>query len=133
MTMAAGAAGVQGIRPAVGMVVASLILAGCGESPRAQSGPSPSGGISPVATASAAAACSSGATSASPANATPSSASGSITGSTGWPPTGVAPQLVYAISTAGASHGAYSTETVAGQFSYTINGVAPGEYFVFSA
>ena len=133
MTMAAGAAGVQGIRPAVGMVVASLILAGCGESPRAQSGPSPSGGISPVATATAAAACSSGATTASPAKATPSSASGSITGSTGWPPSGVAPQLVYAISTAGASHGAYSTQTVAGQFSYTINGVAPGEYYVFSA
>ena len=127
--MAAGAAGVQGIRPAVGMVVASLILAGCGESPRAQSGQSPSGGASPVATA----ACSSGESSASPGIAPPSSASGVITGSTGWPPTGVAPQLVYAISTAGASHGAYSTETVAGQFSYTINGVAPGEYHVFSA
>jgi hypothetical protein len=59
--------------------------------------------------------------------------SGAITGSSGFPPSGVAPLLVYAISTAGASHGAYSTETVAGQLSYTISGVAPGEYFVFSA
>jgi hypothetical protein len=68
------------------------------------------------------------------ATASPSSTLGTITGSAGYgPPTGVAPQLIYAISTAGASHGAYSTEIVAGQYSYSIKGVAPGAYYVFSA
>jgi hypothetical protein len=95
------------MRPAVGIVLAGLALAGCGGAPQAQSGAAPT--------------------------ASPSALSGAITGSSGFPPSGVAPLLVYAISTAGASHGAYSTETVAGQLSYTINGVAPGEYFVFSA
>ena len=107
MTRAAGAAEVHGMKPAVGMVVAGLILAGCGGAPPAQSGAAPTP--------------------------SPSGLSGAITGSTGFAPSGVAPVLVYAISTAGAAHGAYSTETVAGQFAYTIDGVAPGEYYVFSA
>lgn len=42
------------------------------------------------------------------------------------------PQLVYAISTAGAARGAYSTETVWNQPNYLITGVAPGTYFVYS-
>jgi len=42
------------------------------------------------------------------------------------------PQLVYAISTAGPSHGAYSTETVWNQPNFGITGIAPGTYFVYS-
>jgi hypothetical protein len=45
----------------------------------------------------------------------------------------IVPQLVYAISTDGAAHGAYSTETVWNQSTYTIIGLAPGTYFVYSA
>jgi hypothetical protein len=41
-------------------------------------------------------------------------------------------QLVYAISEFGPAHGAYSTETVTNQGSYSISGVAPGTYFVYS-
>ena len=43
------------------------------------------------------------------------------------------PMLIYAVSTAGAAFGAYSTETVRGQFSYSLKGVAPGVYNVFVA
>ena len=42
------------------------------------------------------------------------------------------PHLVYAISTNGASHGAYATETLWNQSSYTILGVNPGAYFVYA-
>src|SRR5258707_10601701 len=42
------------------------------------------------------------------------------------------PQLVYAISTAGASHGAYSVETNWSQSNFTIKGIAPGSYYVFA-
>jgi hypothetical protein len=132
------------MKPAFGMILVGLILASCGTQPRTQSGvvtttsASPSGAVG----SSPSAGCSSGGSSpaprptlqASPATTgSPLSTSGAITGSTGFAPSGVAPELIYAISTAGASHGAYSTETVAGQFSYTIKGVAPGEYYVFSA
>src|SRR6266550_3068601 len=62
----------------------------------------------------------------------PSGTSGAITGSAGFPPpNGAAPQLVYAISTTGAS--AYSAEIVAGQYTFSIKGVAPGAYHVFAA
>lgn len=42
------------------------------------------------------------------------------------------PQLVYAISTAGASHGAYSVETNWSQVNFTIKGVPPGSYYVYA-
>jgi hypothetical protein len=40
--------------------------------------------------------------------------------------------LVYAISTSGAGHSAYSVETILDQGRYVITGVAPGTYYVFS-
>ncbi len=137
----------QVLRLSVGAILVGLTLVNCSSPPQTHggvvasasastsgtAGPNPSGGTS-------VAACTSGSSSSprptSPtaaASASPPSSSGAITGSTGSPPSGVAPQLIYAVSTAGASHGAYSTETVAGQFTYTIKGVAPGEYYVFSA
>jgi hypothetical protein len=144
------------IGPAVGMILACLILVSCSTPsptqggvvatgsapPSGTAGHGPSRGASPSATTTPGSGCSSGESSPAPgpkleasptAPALPSSNPGTITGTAGWPPSGVSPQLIYAISTAGASHGAYSTETVAGQFSYTIKGVAPGEYYVFSA
>ena len=146
----------KAMTPAFGVILAGLILVGCGTPPRIEGGvvatasaspsgtvgPSPSGAATPPPGATPGPGCSSGGSGPAPeptlqaspaATASPSSTSGSITGSAGWPPSGPAPQLIYAISTAGASHGAYSSETVAGQFSYTIKGVAPGTYYVFSA
>jgi len=125
--------------------VFGLILVSCGTSPQKQGGvvasasASPSGAARPSSTTTAWAGCGGGGSSpasgptlqASPAT---TSTSGIIAGTAGFPtPNGVAPQLIYAVSTAGAAHGVYSTEIVAGQFSYAIKGVAPGEYYVFSA
>ena len=42
------------------------------------------------------------------------------------------PQLIYAISTAGASHGAYSVETNWSQSNFTIKGIPPGSYYVYA-
>src|SRR6266581_5427713 len=137
----------QVLRLAVGVILAGLMLVSCGAPPQTPGGlaasasASPSGTAGPSPSGASLSACSSGGSSPAPGptlpspalTASPSSTSGTITGSAGWPPSGVAPQLIYAISTAGASRGAYSTETVAGQFSYTIEGVAAGEYFVYSA
>src|SRR5947207_8517440 len=135
------------IAPTFGLILVGLTLVGCGTPPQKQGAVVSSGSASPVAGVTAspvttpgdvcggASSLTSG-PSAQPspaATSSPSGASGAITGSTGIPPGGVAPSLIYAISTSGASHGAYSTETVAGQFSYTIKGVAPGEYHVYSA
>ena len=122
------------MRHAVGIVLAGLLMAGCGAAPAAPSGGLPTASASPsTTTATSWAGCGGGGSSPAPVATSPAALSGSITGSTGFAPSGIAPGLVYAISTAGASHGAYSTETVAGQFAYTINGVAPGEYYVYSA
>src|SRR2546426_2977417 len=143
------------MRRAVVMILGGLLLVACGTPSRTQTGvvasasASPSGSISPgpsndpgaSSAATPSAGCSSGSSAAtastfqaSPvAPVSPSSASGAIAGTVGWPPTGAAPQLIYAISTTGASHGAYFAETVAGQFSYTMKGVAPGAYYVFAA
>lgn len=155
MDMTTGRPGFQ-LGQAIGMVAAGLIMAGCGTPPPTQGAvatkasasptvmvsPSPSPVPSPSASP-APAACVTGGLSPSPgpspkaspaATVSPSGASGAITGSAGYvPPTGVAPQLVYAISTAGPSHGAYATEIVAGQYSYSIKGVAPGAYYVYTA
>jgi hypothetical protein len=49
-----------------------------------------------------------------------------------YPSSTILPQLVYAISTKGAVHAAYSVEATWGQPSYTLLGVTPGTYFVFS-
>jgi hypothetical protein len=70
-----------------------------------------------------------------PAEAPPTSltsTSGAIAGRLNYPGHGIRRQLVYALSTWGPAYGAYSTETVSGQGSYTIKGVAPGTYFVYS-
>src|ERR1700682_5183982 len=64
---------------------------------------------------------------------TASGAAGVIAGHLNYPSNFVPPQLVYAISTSGPTYGAYSTETVLNQESYTIHGIAPGTYFVYSA
>jgi len=147
MTTAPVGRELQVLRLAVGVILAGLMLVSCGTSPQKQGGTvasapaSPSGTAGPSPSGASLSACSSGGSSPAPRptfpspalTASPSSTSGTITGSAGWPPSGVAPQLIYAISTAGASRGAYSTETVAGQFSYTIKGVAAGEYYVYSA
>jgi hypothetical protein len=42
------------------------------------------------------------------------------------------PQLIYAINTAGASHGAYSVETNWSQSNFTIKGIPPGSYYVYA-
>jgi hypothetical protein len=56
--------------------------------------------------------------------------SGSIMGSVGYP-AGVLPaQTIYAITTGGSRF--YTLETAFGQRTYTMLGVAPGDYFVFS-
>src|SRR5436309_1925235 len=56
--------------------------------------------------------------------------SGSITGSVAYP-AGVLPaQTIYAITTDGSRF--YTAETAFGQRTYTMLGVAPGDYFVFS-
>jgi hypothetical protein len=144
MTKAPGIAAFADLGPAMGVILASLIFAGCDSQPRTEGGIVATASASPSGTvgSSPSAVCSSGAPSPAPgstlqaspsATASPPSTSGAISGTAGWPPTGVAPQLIYAISTAGPSHGAYSTETVSGQFSYTIKGVAPGAYYVFAA
>src|SRR2546429_5711816 len=147
MTTAPVGRKLQVLQLAVGVILAGWILVSCGTSPQKQSGTVASGSAPPSGTAgpspsgASLSACSSGGSSPAPRptfpspalTASPSSTSGTITGSAGWPPSGVAPQLIYAISTAGASRGVYSTETVAGQFSYTIKGVAAGEYYVYSA
>lgn len=114
--------------------------------PSAQSSPpatasstsTPTGWPSPSATTTPGSSCGSGAPAptlqASPAaTGSPSISSGAVAGTIGFPFGAAAPQLVYAISTSGPSHAAYSTETVAGQSSYSIKGVAPGEYHVFAA
>lgn len=61
-----------------------------------------------------------------------SSTAGTITGHVTTPSEVIFPQLVYAISTAGPSHGAYSSETVWNQSNYTMKGVAAGTYFVYA-
>lgn len=58
---------------------------------------------------------------------------GAIAGRVNYPSSGIPAQLVYALSTAGPAYGAYSTETVQNQPTFTILGVAPGTYFVYSA
>ena len=63
----------------------------------------------------------------------PRGAPGTIAGHLTYPSDFIIPQLVYAISTAGPAYGAYSTETTLNQASYTIQGIAPGTYFVYSA
>ena len=145
MTDAMSGMRIQLVTPVFGVIVVGLILVSCGTSPLKQGGvvasasASPSGAARPSSTNTAWAGCGGGGSSpasgptlqASPAT---TSTSGIIAGTAGFPtPNGVAPQLIYAVSTAGAAHGVYSTEIVAGQFSYTIKGVAPGEYYVFSA
>jgi hypothetical protein len=56
--------------------------------------------------------------------------SGSITGSVGYP-AGVLPaQTIYSITTDGSRF--YTAETAFGQRTYTMLGVAPGDYFVFT-
>lgn len=61
-----------------------------------------------------------------------SGTAGAISGHVTTPSEVIFPQLVYAISTAGASHGAYSTETIWNQSAYTIKGVAAGTYYVYA-
>ena len=129
--------------------VVALLASACGSgagtaaqgSPAGTAGSSPSGRVSPSAAVSRWTGC--GGDGSTPAaghsvqvstapTVSPSVTSGSITGSAGFPPpSGAAPQLVYAISTTGGS--AYSAEIVAGQFTYSIKGVAPGAYHVFAA
>lgn len=58
---------------------------------------------------------------------------GAITGSLSYPSSGIVAQLVYAVSTSGPTSGAYSVETVEQQAAYTLVGVLPGTYFVYSA
>ena len=143
MARVTGAKGLLVIRPAFGLIIACLVVAGC-------STPVQTGRVVTTATASPTAAASPGASAACynpssspeagptaqaspPTTTSPSGSAGAIAGGALWPISGVVPELIYALSTAGASHGAYSTETIAGQSSYTIKGVAPGEYFVFAA
>jgi hypothetical protein len=62
----------------------------------------------------------------------PSTSTGSIAGHTSSGAEVLFPQLVYAISTSGASHGAYSVETNWSQSNFTIIGIAPGSYYVYA-
>jgi len=145
MTNTTGAMRIRLIASVFGIILVGLILVGCATPPEKRDGAaastsaSPSGAASPTSTNTAWAGCGGGGSSpvsGPPLQTSPSttSTSGVIAGTAGFPmPNGVAPQLIYAVSTAGAAHGAYSAEIVAGQFSYTIKGVAPGEYHVFSA
>jgi hypothetical protein len=130
-------------------------MVGCGASNHALAGGTPAASVSPsqtpspspTASASPAAShtlftCSGSSSSPTPggvglpspaATPTPSDSSGAIAGHVSTPSEVIVPQLVYAISTAGAAHGAYSTETLWGQSTYTINRVAPGAYYIYSA
>src|SRR5467141_3790700 len=100
------------------LLFAGLIMMACGPTvvPSAQSSPpgSSCGSGAPAPTLQASPA----------ATGSPSITSGAVAGTIGFPFGAAAPQLVYAISTSGPSHAAYSTETVAGQSSYSIKGVA---------
>jgi hypothetical protein len=58
---------------------------------------------------------------------------GSISGHLSYPSDGIIAQLVYAVSTDGPAAGAYSVETVGFQSEYTLLGMRPGDYFVYSA
>jgi hypothetical protein len=142
MPTRSGEQGIRFIAPAFGSILVGLVLVSCGTPPQKQGAAVPNASgvtASPLATppgvCAGASSPAAGPTAQPSAAATssPSGATGAITGLTGITPGGVAPQLIYAISTSGESHGAYSTETVTGQFSYTIKGVAPGEYYVYSA
>jgi len=49
-----------------------------------------------------------------------------------YPSSSVVAQLVYAVNTLGPTKGAYSVETVEQQSRFTLLGIAPGSYFVYS-
>jgi hypothetical protein len=58
---------------------------------------------------------------------------GAIAGHLSFPSEVFPSQFVYAINTSGPSKGAYSTETAWNQSTYTIKGISPGAYYVYSA
>jgi len=100
-------------------------------SPSAAASPSPA--ASPSADPSPTRACAGGAPGPGPsATPLPATSTGSIAGHTTSGAEVLFPQLVYAISTAGASHGAYSVETNWSQSNFTIKGIAPGSYYVYA-
>jgi hypothetical protein len=148
---------------AVGMLVAGMVVISCGTAPQAVGSkattPSPYEYSTPSATVIPSAvptsapgptpapnavplSCLGGTSSPSPGSTpqasplpspTQSSSPGAIAGHVTTPSEVIVAQLVYAISTAGASRGAYSTETAFNQATYTIRGIAPGTYYVYSA
>jgi hypothetical protein len=144
-------------RTIVGLLLLGLVIAGCGAPPQARGNPtpvalstqsptpnptpsatptataSPSPAASPSADPSPSGACLGGATGAGPAaTSLPAASTGSIAGHTTSGAEVLFPQLVYAISTAGASHGAYSVETNWSQSNFTIKGIPPGSYYVYA-
>ena len=124
-----------------GLLAAGLVLIGCGAQPQAVGSrtpiasqsrtPSPSPSSQGCLDRSVLGSATTGQTNAQSA-AQSSGVTGAIAGHVTTPSEVIFPHLVYAISTNGASHGAYSTETLWNQSGYTILDVNPGAYFVYA-
>lgn len=126
------------------MFLAALVFSSCGGIPAARyNGPGSTASAARLQTPSLALSCMQAAPGSAsgarwlpppkPSTTSPPSAHGAIAGHVNYPSTAIRPQLVYAISTAGPTYGAYSTETVLNQGNYAIQGIEPGTYFVYSA
>ena len=128
------------------MLAVALILTACSPTPTGRSSPSvppasgSSGPSSPVTRTTCVPASTGYASSARTSTPRPvptpspiAGGAGAIAGKVSYPSTSNVAQLVYAINTFGAATGAYSVETVQGQSTYTLEGVAPGSYFVYTA
>lgn len=114
------------------VILVALVMAGCSggapsASSTAQAAATPIAGVTPTPAHTPQAASYAGAQPASPA--APGLA-GAITGRVSYPSEFLPPEAVYAITTDGRSY--YRSETAYAQWTYTIAGVAPGDYVVYA-